>query len=269
MMKRITEQDSLHRGLENMSTRDLLININKEDRSVPISVSNAIPEIETLIEAVYEKLSKGGRLFYIGSGTSGRLGIVDASECPPTFGVPHELVTGIIAGGDRAIRKAVEFAEDDTESAWKDLKDENITNKDFVIGISASGTTPYVVGGLLLCRKYGVETGSITCNPGSPLTSKADYPVCVVTGPEFVTGSTRMKAGTAQKLVLNMITTSVMIKLGRILDNKMVDMQLTNTKLQERAVKMICHFLNIEEDAAKLLLDKHGTVRKALDSQIN
>lgn len=266
-MKRITEQDSLHRGLENMSTRELLENINKEDRSVPIAVSKAIPKIEELIKAVHEKLSEGGRLFYFGSGTSGRLGIVDASECPPTFGVPHELVTGIIAGGDSAIRKAVEFAEDDMDSAWKDLQSANITDKDFVIGISASGTTPYVVGGLVACRKHGIATGSITCNPGSPLTMEADHPVCVITGPEFVTGSTRMKAGTAQKLVLNMITTSVMIKLGRVLDNKMVDMQLTNTKLQERAVKMICHFLSVEHDEAKLLLNKYGTVRKALDSQ--
>jgi N-acetylmuramic acid 6-phosphate etherase len=260
-----TESDSRYRNLEQMDTRTLLENINIEDQSVPLSVAKSIPSIETLANSVYEKLSAGGRLFYIGSGTSGRLGIVDASECPPTFGVSHDIVIGLIAGGDEAIRKAKEGAEDDMTAAWKDLSAYNISENDFVVGISASGTTPYVLGGLKTCRETGVSTGCVVCNEKSPIAGFADYPVEVVVGPEFVTGSTRMKAGTAQKLVLNMLTTTVMIRLGRVKDNKMVDMMLTNQKLVDRGTRMLMNLYKWEYDNAQQILLKHGNVRAVID----
>jgi len=265
--KKITEQTSNYRHLEKMAIGDLLVNINKEDQVVPAAVSKAIPQIEKLVEAISDKMLMGGRLFYIGAGTSGRLGIVDASECPPTYGVPKGLVIGIIAGGEKAITSAVEFAEDDKEQGWKDLQSFNVSDKDVVIGIAASGTTPYVIGALDECRKRGIVTGSISCNPDSPVSAAADHPIEVVVGPEFVTGSTRMKSGTAQKLVLNMISTSVMIQLGRVEDNKMVNMQLTNDKLVDRGVKMLMERSHIKdyEEAKKLLL-KYGSVKKASES---
>jgi len=265
--KKITEQTSNYRHLEKMAIGDLLLNINKEDQVVPAAVSKAIPQIEKLVEAISDKMLMGGRLFYIGAGTSGRLGIVDASECPPTYGVPKGLVIGIIAGGEKAITSAVEFAEDDKEQGWKDLLTFNVSDKDVVIGIAASGTTPYVIGALDECRKRGIVTGSISCNPDSPVSAAADHPIEVVVGPEFVTGSTRMKSGTAQKLVLNMISTSVMIQLGRVEDNKMVNMQLTNDKLVDRGVKMLMERSHIKdyEEAKKLLL-KYGSVKKASES---
>lgn len=262
---RTTEQSSKYEHLENMPIADLLRNINNEDKTVPLAVEKALPQIEKLTEKVARCLKNGGRLFYIGAGTSGRLGVVDASECPPTFGVPFDLVVGIIAGGDTAIRKAVEFAEDDDKQAWTDLLAYNINPNDIVIGIAASGTTPYVVGGLEMCNKNNIATGCITCNEGSPLAQTAQYPVEVVTGPEFVTGSSRMKAGTAQKLVLNMISTAAMIQLGRIKGNKMVDMQLSNHKLVNRGVKMITDELHIPESEAADLLAKHKNVRKAIE----
>ncbi len=261
---RTTEADSSHQNLELMSTKDLLKSINEEDQSVPLAIAKALPKIEKLVNAVHQKMKNGGRLFYIGAGTSGRLGIVDASECPPTYGVPFGLVIGLIAGGDKAIRKAVEFAEDDTQQAWKDLLKHKITDKDFLIGIAASGTTPYVIGGLTEANNQGVETGCIVCNKNSPIAQIAKYPIEVVVGPEFVTGSTRMKAGTAQKLVLNMISTSVMIKLGRVKGNKMVDMRLSNHKLVNRGIQMVMNELKITEKKAQALIEKHGNVRKAI-----
>ncbi|MEM8523053.1 MAG: N-acetylmuramic acid 6-phosphate etherase [Bacteroidota bacterium] len=265
-MQRITEQPSNHRHLDKMSVRELLTNINKEDKSVPNAIEKVIPKIEPLVVEITERMKKGGRLFYIGAGTSGRLGIVDASECPPTFGVPHDWVIGLMAGGDAAIRKAQEFAEDSEQQAWKDLQEYLVNEGDAVIGIAASGTTPYVVHGLKKCQEKGILTGSITCNPDSPVAQYANHPIEVITGPEFVTGSTRMKAGTAQKLVLNMISTSVMIQLGRVLDNKMVDMQLSNNKLVDRGTKMLMQALELTYDEAKELLLKHGGVRKAMDA---
>jgi N-acetylmuramic acid 6-phosphate etherase len=261
-----TEQSSHYDRLEQMSVHDLLTNINNEDKTVPLAVEKALPQIEVLVSQVVAKMKNGGRLFYIGAGTSGRLGIVDASECPPTFGVTFDLVNGIIAGGDKAIRKAVEFAEDDKEQAWKDLVAENISDKDVVIGIAASGTTPYVIGGLEKCHENNILTGCITCNEGSPLAITAQYPVVVVVGPEFLTGSSRMKAGTAQKLVLNMISTATMIQLGRVKGNKMVDMQLSNVKLVDRGVRMIMSEIPIGYDEASALLEKYGSVRKAVAS---
>lgn len=259
-----TEQDSNYDQLDEMSVRDLLININREDYSVPQTIAKIIPQIEALITATVEKLKAGGRLFYIGAGTSGRLGIVDASECPPTFGVPHDLVIGLIAGGDTAIRSAVEFAEDDENGAWNDLKAHGVSAKDVVVGIAASGTTPYVVGALKKCRAAGIITGGITCNSNSPVAEAALYPIEAIVGPEFVTGSTRMKAGTAQKLILNMISTATMIQLGKVKGNKMVDMQLSNHKLVQRGTLMIMEQGNIDAETAKSLLLKHGSVREAL-----
>src|SRR5688500_13008916 len=264
-----TETASHYNNLEKMSVSELLTNINNEDKTVPLAVEQAIPQIEKLVEVIVEKLSNGGHLFYIGAGTSGRLGIVDASECPPTFGVPFDLVIGLIAGGDTAIRRAVEFAEDDREQAWKDLSQYNINEKDVVVGIAASGTTPYVIGGLEMCNEHGIATGCITCNQGSPLAQTAQYPIEVVTGPEFVTGSSRMKAGTAQKLVLNMISTAAMIRLGRVKGNKMVDMQLTNNKLIDRATRMVMDELQVDQAEAEKLLKQYGSVRKAVDSRTN
>ncbi|MBC9795314.1 N-acetylmuramic acid 6-phosphate etherase [Sinomicrobium weinanense] len=259
-----TEQDSNYRDLEKMTVNELLHNINKEDKTVPLAVEKAIPQIEALVEQIVIRLKKGGRLFYIGAGTSGRLGILDASECPPTYGVPEQLVIGLIAGGDTAIRKAVEFAEDSKEQAWKDLKACDISSDDVVIGIAASGTTPYVIGGLERCNKNGILTGCITCNENSPLALTAEYPVVAVVGPEFVTGSSRMKAGTAQKLILNMISTTSMIQLGRVKGNKMVDMQLSNIKLVDRGVRMIMQELQVSREEAEALLQKHKNVRNAI-----
>ncbi|PTX61746.1 N-acetylmuramic acid 6-phosphate etherase [Kordia periserrulae] len=259
-----TEQDSKYNHLEKMSVSELLTNINSEDKTVPLAVEKAIPAIEKLVTQIVSRMKNGGRLFYIGAGTSGRLGIVDASECPPTFGVSHELVVGLIAGGDSAIRKAVEFAEDDTEQGWKDLQKYNISEKDTVIGIAASGTTPYVIGALKHCNQKNILTGCITCNHNSPLSKAAKHPVEVIVGSEFVTGSSRMKAGTAQKLVLNMISTATMIQLGKVKGNKMVDMQLSNHKLVERGVKMIMSELQVSLETAEELLNKYKNVRKAI-----
>ena len=262
-----TESPSNYNHLEKMSVLDLLKNINKEDQSVPQVISKLIPLLEKVIDKIVDQLKLGGRLFYIGAGTSGRLGIVDASEIPPTFGMPHGLVIGIIAGGDRAIRKAVEHAEDDPKQAWIDLSDYKINSNDFLIGIAASGRTPYVIGGVIDARKHGIASACITCNTGSELAKHVDYPIEIVVGPEFVTGSTRMKAGTAQKLVLNMISTATMIKLGRVRGNKMVDMQLTNNKLIDRGARMIMEELGVDERTATALLKLHGSVRKAVDAE--
>ncbi len=259
-----TEQESFYKNLDQMSVRELLTGINAEDEKISKIIHQQIPKIEKLIEAIIPKMKNGGRLFYIGAGTSGRIGILDASECPPTFGVPFDLVIGIIAGGDTAIRKAVENAEDDTQQAWLDLEKYQITTNDVVIGIAASGNTPYVVGGLTKAKENGIVTGSISCNANGKIASIADFPIEVVVGPEFLTGSTRMKSGTAQKLVLNMISTSVMIKLGRVKGNKMVDMQLSNNKLVKRGIQMIMDELQVNESLASELLEKHKSVRAAL-----
>lgn len=264
-----TEQDSHYDHLEKMSVEKILTTINKEDSGVAEAVKIAVPQIEVLVNQIVGKIKDGGRLFYIGAGTSGRLGILDASECPPTFGVPHEMVIGLIAGGDVAIRKAVEFAEDDKNQGWKDLKAHYVCVKDIVIGIAASGTTPYVISALKACAKESIITGCITCNSGSPLAIAAKFPIEVVVGPEVVTGSSRMKAGTAQKLVLNMITTTVMVKLGRVKGNKMVDMQLSNDKLVNRGIKMIREQLNISESKASSLLKTHKNVRNVLNNYSN
>ncbi|MHB1148469.1 MAG: N-acetylmuramic acid 6-phosphate etherase [Lutibacter sp.] len=266
---RTTEQASNYNHLEKMNVTELLSHINSEDKTVPFAVEKVIPEIEKLVEAIVRQIKKGGRLFYVGSGTSGRLGILDASECPPTFGVSHNLVIGIIAGGDTAIRKAVEFAEDSTIQCWEDLKSHNLNSKDVVIGIAASGTTPYVINGIKKCNENGVLTGCITCNVGSPLAKIAKFPIEVLVGPEFVTGSSRMKAGTAQKLILNMISTSIMIQLGKIKGNKMVDMQLTNDKLVIRGTNMLMEELNIPEEKAIELLKKYKNVRTAILNYTN
>ncbi|MEO8235498.1 MAG: N-acetylmuramic acid 6-phosphate etherase [Flavobacterium sp.] len=261
-----TEQSSKYEHLEKMSVHELLVNINNEDKTVPLAVEKALPQIEKLVTEIVIKMNLGGRLFYIGAGTSGRLGIVDASECPPTFGVPFNLVNGIIAGGDKAIRRAVENAEDNTTQAWIDLCEFGININDVVIGIAASGTTPYVIAGLGKCNENNIVTGCITCNEGSPLSQTAQFPIEVVVGPEFVTGSSRMKAGTAQKLVLNMISTATMIQLGKVKGNKMVDMQLSNDKLVDRGVKMIMGEINVSYEEASELLKKYGSVRKAVDN---
>jgi N-acetylmuramic acid 6-phosphate etherase len=264
---RITEASSEYRHLEKMSVLDILNNINKEDRTVPEAVALAIPDIEKLVTVISDKMLAGGRLFYMGAGTSGRLGILDASEVPPTYGMPYGLVIGLIAGGEIAIQKAVENAEDNMEQGWRDLVKYFVSDKDVVIGIAASGTTPYVIGALQECRKHEIVTGSISCNAGAPISQHADYPIEVVVGPEFVTGSTRMKSGTAQKLVLNMISTAVMIQLGRVEDNKMVNMQLSNEKIVDRGTRMVMETLHIDDyEGAKAMLLKYGSVKKAIQS---
>lgn len=260
-----TEASSLYDDIEKMSTKELLTSINQEDAKVAGAVRQVIPGIEALVEEAFKRMKEGGRLFYIGSGTSGRLGIVDASECPPTFGVSQDLVIGVIAGGDGAIRKAVEFAEDDSAQAWKDLESYLPDQRDILVGIAASGTTPYVIGGIKRAREKGLLTGCITCNPGSPLARICEFPVEVSVGPEFITGSTRMKSGTAQKMVLNMLSTTLMVRLGRVKGNKMVDMQLTNEKLEKRAVRMVRNELNVSEEEALKLLRAYGSVRGAID----
>ena len=250
-----------------MPVKDILSNINTEDKKVPEAIEKALPHIEALINAVTDKMLMGGRLFYIGAGTSGRLGIVDASECPPTYGVPPGLVVGIIAGGPKAMTEAIEYAEDDTEQGWKDLQYHYVNNKDVVVGIAASGTTPYVIGALQKCRENGIVTGSISCNPDSPVSAAADFPIEVIVGPEFITGSTRMKSGTAQKMVLNMVSTAAMIQLGRVEDNRMVNMQLNNEKLVDRGVKMLMEKAGLDDYvSAKKLLMQAGTVKKAIES---
>lgn len=265
-MTRITEKDSYYRHLEKMPTGEILSHINHEDQSVALRVKDCIPAIEKLVEDIVIRMMDGGRLFYIGAGTSGRLGILDASECPPTFGVDHDIVIGLIAGGDAAIREAQEFAEDDPVQAWKDLSAYDINPADVLVGIAASGTTPYVIGGLTQAQKKNILTGCITCNASAPIIALADHPIVCEVGPEFVTGSTRMKAGTAQKLILNMISTATMIRLGRVEDNKMVDMLLTNHKLVDRGIRMIMDKTGCSKEIASTLLEKHGSVRKAVNA---
>lgn len=261
-----TEQESNHRDLEQKSVKELLVGINEEDQKVALAVQKCLPQIESLINEIVPRMKNGGRLFYIGAGTSGRLGILDASECPPTFGVAHDRIIGLIAGGDTAIRKAVENAEDDKEQAFKDLAKYQVNKNDVVIGIAASGTTPYVLGGLRDCQKNGILTGGITCNAGSPLDRLADHSIVPMVGPEFITGSSRMKAGTAQKMILNMISTSVMIQLGHVKGNKMVDMQLSNDKLVDRGTRMIMEATGLDYEKANQLLKTHGSVRAALQN---
>ena len=267
-MKKTTESDSNYDGLDKMSTVDLLININREDKTVALSVENQIPQIEQLINAIVPNMKIGGRLFYLGAGTSGRLGVIDASECPPTFGVDHGLVIGIMAGGDKAMRNAVEFAEDNSELGWNDLSEHAINTNDVVLGIAASGTTPYVIAALKKCQEENITTACIVCNAYSPVSKVSDYPIEVVVGPEFVTGSTRMKSGTAQKLVLNMISTALMIKLGKVKGNKMVDMHLSNKKLVDRGTKMLMQEIGVEYETANDLLNQFGSVRNAVDNYI-
>lgn len=261
-----TESASAYQDLEKQSIQTLLENINREDKTVPLAVEKVIPQIAKLVEEIADRMKQGGRLFYIGAGTSGRLGIVDASECPPTYGVPHDWVIGLIAGGDKAIRKAVENAEDDEQQAWKDLEAYQIDTLDTLIGIAASGRTPYVIGGVREAKKRGILTACIVCNANSALSKEVDVPIEVVVGPEFVTGSTRMKSGTAQKLVLNMISTTVMIQLGRVRGNKMVDMQLSNHKLVLRAIRMVQEATGVDAEQAAKLLNKYGSVREAVDN---
>ncbi len=265
-MEKTTEKPSNYDHLEKMTTMELLSSMNQEDRSVPVAIAGKLEEISKLVDAIVPRMQRGGRLFYIGAGTSGRLGIVDASECPPTFGVPHGMVIGLIAGGDSAIRKAVEFAEDSEAQGWEDLLEHEVGQDDVVIGIAASGTTPYVIGGLRNAQEQGILTGCITCNEGSPVAAHADHPIEIVVGPEFVTGSTRMKSGTAQKLALNLISTSVMIKLGRVVGNRMVDMQLGNNKLVDRGTKMVMETLKVDYAKANGLLMEHGSVRAAIQA---
>ena len=268
-MKRVTESNSNYTNLEQLSTLDLLTNINKEDQLVALAVEKEIPAIEAFIEACLLRMKNNGRLFYIGAGTSGRLGVVDASECPPTFGIDHGIVVGLIAGGDKAIRKAVEFAEDDRNQGWEDLKAYSITPMDTLVGIAASGSTPYVLGAIEKANDFGLLTAGICCNPDAALSSCVQFPITPIVGPEFVTGSTRMKSGTAQKLVLNMISTCLMIRLGRVKGNKMVDMQLSNHKLVDRGTIMIQEALNISYDDAAKLLGEFGSVRNAINAYTN
>ncbi|WP_340202495.1 N-acetylmuramic acid 6-phosphate etherase [Ascidiimonas sp. W6] len=263
----ITEEASLYNELESMATMDILLNINNEDKKIADAVCSVTPQIAKLVDMLAERFENGGRLFYIGAGTSGRLGVLDASEIPPTFGLPHDRVIGLIAGGDGAIRKAVEFAEDDTLQAWKDLSMHTINKNDTVVGIAASGTTPYVLGGVKAAREHGILTAGITNNPGSPLAKSTDIPIEVMVGPEFVTGSTRMKSGTSQKLVLNMISTALMIKIGRVKGNKMVNMQLSNNKLVDRGIRYIMEELEVSKEEAGILLKKHGSVKEAITAK--
>ena len=265
-MNRITESDSNYDELEKMTVLELLKNINKEDAIVANLVRKQIPQIEKLVNVIVSQMRKGGRLFYLGAGTSGRLGVLDASECPPTFGVDDSLVIGLIAGGDKAIRKAVEFAEDSLDLGWQDLIHCNINLNDVVVGIAASGTTPYVVGTLMKCQEKGITTGCIVCNKDSDVANVSEYPIEVVVGPEFLTGSTRMKSGTAQKLILNMISTSVMIKLGKVKGNRMVDMQLSNNKLVDRGARMIMQAKGVDYNKANELVLDFGSVRKVIDN---
>ena len=264
--QKITESESLYDNLDQMSVRELLEGINNEDRKVAIAVGREIPKIEKLVTRIVERMRRGGRLFYIGAGTSGRLGVLDASEIPPTYGMPNTLVIGLIAGGDRALRNPVESAEDDLDKAWEELQQYHINPNDTLVGIAASGTTPYVIGALRKARSEGILTASISCNPDSPMAAEAEIAIEPVVGPEFVTGSTRMKSGTAQKMVLNMITTSTMIKLGRVKGNRMVNMQLTNQKLVDRGTRMIMEELRLDYEQSKNLLLLHGSVREAIDS---
>ena len=264
--QKITESESLYDNLDQMSVRELLEGINNEDRKVAIAVGREIPKIENLVTRIVERMRRGGRLFYIGAGTSGRLGVLDASEIPPTYGMPNTLVIGLIAGGDRALRNPVESAEDDLDKAWEELQQYHINTNDTLVGIAASGTTPYVIGALRKARSEGILTASISCNPDSPMAAEAEIAIEPVVGPEFVTGSTRMKSGTAQKMVLNMITTSTMIKLGRVKGNRMVNMQLTNQKLVDRGTRMIMEELRLDYEQSKNLLLLHGSVREAIDS---
>lgn len=264
--QKITESESLYDNLDQMSVRELLEGINNEDRKVAIAVGREIPKIEKLVTRIVERMRRGGRLFYIGAGTSGRLGVLDASEIPPTYGMPNTLVIGLIAGGDRALRNPVESAEDDLDKAWEELQQYHINTNDTLVGIAASGTTPYVIGALRKARSEGILTASISCNPDSPMAAEAEIAIEPVVGPEFVTGSTRMKSGTAQKMVLNMITTSTMIRLGRVKGNRMVNMQLTNQKLVDRGTRMIMEELRLDYEQSKNLLLLHGSVREAIDS---
>ena len=264
--QKITESESLYDNLDQMSVRELLEGINNEDRKVAIAVGREIPKIEKLVTRIVERMRRGGRLFHIGAGTSGRLGVLDASEIPPTYGMPNTLVIGLIAGGDRALRNPVESAEDDLDKAWEELQQYHINTNDTLVGIAASGTTPYVIGALRKARSEGILTASISCNPDSPMAAEAEIAIEPVVGPEFVTGSTRMKSGTAQKMVLNMITTSTMIKLGRVKGNRMVNMQLTNQKLVDRGTRMIMEELRLDYEQSKNLLLLHGSVREAIDS---
>jgi N-acetylmuramic acid 6-phosphate etherase len=265
-MENITESPSQFPHLDQMSVHELLVGINQGDAKVHLSIREIIPQIENLINKILERMPLGGRVFYIGAGTSGRLGVLDASELPPTFGVSQGIVIGLIAGGDTALRNAVEKAEDNPEQAWKDLQAHNINKQDTVIGVAASGTTPYVIGGIQKARGNGLLTGCITCNPGSMLAQASEYPIEAVVGPEFVTGSTRLKAGTAQKLILNMISTTLMIKMGRVKGNKMVNMQLTNKKLVDRGTRMIVEELHLPKEEAREMLLKYGSVKKVLDA---
>ena len=265
-MVSITESPSNFQHLDKMSVREILTGINQEDAKIHLAIERVIPQIETLIEQIMERVPSGGRVFYLGAGTSGRLGVLDASEIPPTFGVSPGIIIGLIAGGDSALRNAVEAAEDNPDKAWEELQSFQINILDTVIGIAASGTTPYVVGGVQKARENGLLTGCITCNPDSPLAQASEYPIEAVVGSEFVTGSTRMKAGTAQKLILNMLSTTLMIKMGRVKGNKMVNMQLTNKKLIERGTRMIVEELHIPKDKAREILLQHGSVKKALDA---
>ena len=263
---KISEQPSLYNDLEKKSVHELLTEMNQEDHKVADAVQQAIPEIERLVTGIVERMKKGGRIFYMGAGTSGRLGVLDASEIPPTFGMSPGWIIGIIAGGDIALRNAVENAEDDTEQGWKDLLEYKVTPLDTVIGIAASGTTPYVIGALRDARAHGCLTAAITSNPGAPICEAAEIPIVMVVGPEYVTGSSRMKSGTGQKLICNMISTSVMIQMGRVKGNKMVNMQLTNQKLVDRGTRWLVEELKIPYDEAKRLLLLHGSVKKATDA---
>ncbi|MCL2726963.1 MAG: N-acetylmuramic acid 6-phosphate etherase [Bacteroidales bacterium] len=266
---KITEQSSNYDGLDLMSTGELLTNMNREDKAVPLAVEQCIPQIEKLVDGIVERIKRGGRLFYLGAGTSGRLGILDASEIPPTYGAPFDLVIGLIAGGDKAIRRAVEAAEDSFEGGWNDMQPYNIDTKDVVVGIAASGTTPYVIGAVREAKKRGILTACVTCNPDSPVSKEVDIPIEAIVGPEFVTGSTRMKSGTAQKLILNMISTSTMIRLGHVKGNKMIDMRLTNAKLVDRGSRMIMEETGITDyELAKRMLLLHRSVRNAVEAYV-